>query len=57
MIEKKKRLITKEKSANHSYQLLEVVCCGLSDCVNVIDEPSHAEAVQLFVEKVDSELT
>ena len=37
-------------------QLLQVVGGGLADGVDVIDEPSHAEAVQLLVEELHPEL-
>lgn len=37
-------------------QLLEVVSGGLPDGEHVVDEPRHAEAVQLLVEEVDPEL-
>ncbi len=39
------------------HQLLQVVGGGLADGVDVIDEPSHAEAVQLLVEELHSELS
>ena len=37
-------------------QLLQVVGGGLADGVDVIDEPCHAEAVQLLVEELHPEL-
>ena len=40
-----------------SHQFFEVVCGGLPDGVDVVDEPGHAQAVQLLVEKVDSKLS
>ena len=38
-------------------ELLQVVGSGLADGKDVIDEPSHAEPVQLVVEELHSELT
>ena len=35
---------------------LQIVGCGLSDGEDMINQPSHAEAVQLLVEEVDPEL-
>ncbi len=37
-------------------QLLQVVGGGLADGVDVIDEPSHAEAIQLLVEELHAKL-
>ena len=38
-------------------ELLEVVGGGLANGVHVIDEPSHAEAVQLLVKELFAELS
>jgi len=40
-----------------SNQLLEVVGGGFPDGVDVVDEPSHAETVQLLVEELHAKLT
>ena len=51
------KYVCNNKSLMVSYQFLQVVGGRFSDGVDVIDEPGHAEAVQLLVEEVDSKLS